>query len=124
MSADIAKIVQHLTDVLTQENEALKRLDYAAAVALSPVKEAALASLTKQPVGQALPPSLVALGRRLGSLAAENQVLLERAIAVQTRIVRIIARAGTPPPAVARYGGYGGRAPSRRAAAMAISTRA
>jgi hypothetical protein len=51
-------------------------------------------------------------------------MLLERAIAVQTRIVRIVARAAAPPPAALRYGGHGGRVPSNRATALALSTRA
>jgi hypothetical protein len=123
MSNDVMAIAQQLADVLTQENEALKRLDFAAAVALVPAKEAALADLTKQPPASALPP-LVAVGRLLGKLAAENAVLLERALAVQTRIVRIVARACAPPPAMTRYGGPDGRRPSSRATAMALSTRA
>jgi hypothetical protein len=121
MSTGLLDAAQHLADLLTQENEALKRMDFPTAVALVPAKEVALAELTKQPVPNAMPPPLAALGRRLGGLATENQALLERAIAVQTRIVRIVARAATPPPAVTRYGG---RAPSNRAAALALSTSA
>ena len=124
MSNDVMAIAQHLADVLTQENEALKRLDFAAAVALVPAKEAALADLTKQPPASAQPPPMAAVGRLLAKLAAENEVLLARAIAVQTRIVRIVARACAPPPAVTPYGGPDGRRPSGRATAMALSTRA
>jgi hypothetical protein len=109
MTDGLVGIFQNLADVLMRENEALKRLDFAAAVALTP---------------KTLTPPLVALGRLLGSLAAENQVLLERAIEVQTRIVRIVARAGAPRPEMVRYGGHGGRAPSNRTSAMALSTRA
>jgi hypothetical protein len=125
MSRDLVAAANCLADVLTQENDALKRLDFAAAVALGAAKEAALAELTKQPpIAAPPPPPLIALGKRLGSLAAENQALLERAIAVQTSIVRIVARAGAPPPAVTRYGGQGKRPPSHRTGAMALSTRA
>ena len=99
-------------------------MDFSAAVALVPAKEAALADLTKQPGIRTIPPPLARLGQRLGDLATENRVLLERAIAVQTRIVRIVARACVPPPAVVRYGGHDGRAPSNHAAALALSTRA
>ena len=109
---------QRLADVLVRENEALKRLDFPSAVALVPAKEAALADLTKRPNHTA------ALMLHLNTLATENQALLERAIAVQTRVVRIVARACTPPPASVRYNGYGGRTPSNRAAAVALSTRA
>lgn len=115
---------QRLGDLLRQENEALKRLDFAAAAAFVPAKEAALAELTKQPRAATLSPSQVAVVRLLGRLATENQTLLEQAVTVQTRIVRIVARACAPPPAMTRYGGHNGRAPSQRTAALALSTRA
>jgi hypothetical protein len=124
MSNEIARIAQNLADVLSRENDALKRMDFSAAVALVPAKEAALANLNKQSAGRLLPPPLVALGQRLGGLAAENQALLERAIAVQTRIVRIVARACTPPPAAEGYGGPVRRTRSHSSTAMALSTRA
>jgi hypothetical protein len=69
-----------------------------------------------------VPQSVLAL--RLVGLATENQILLERAISVQTRIVRIIARAAAPPPAATRYNGYGGRSASAHGGALALSTRA
>jgi hypothetical protein len=112
---------QRLADLLTRENAALKRLDFPSAVALVPAKEAALAALEKAPRGST---ALTGLGQRLSALATENQALLERAIAVQTRIVRIVARACAPLPAATRYNGYGGRKPQTRAAALAVSTKA
>lgn len=126
MSNELKEAAGRLADLLTRENDALKRLDLSAAVALVPAKEAALADLTKQPDTRMLPAmvGLAALGQRLGELASENQALLERAIAVQTRIVRIIARADATPPASARYGIPGARTLSHRPAAIALSTRA
>jgi hypothetical protein len=115
------RTAQHLADLLAQENAALKRLDFLAAVALVPAKEAALAELEKAPRGSTVQ---TGLGQRLSVLAMENQALLERAIAVQMRIVRIVARASAPVAATTRYNGYGGRAPQTRAAALAVSTRA
>jgi hypothetical protein len=118
---------QRLADVLERENEALKRLDFPAAVALLPAKEAALAELTKSSVA---PMKQTSVAQRLGALAAENQVLLERAIAVQTRIVRIIARAYAPPPASTPYNGHNGgqgysvRTPVAPTNALAVSTHA
>jgi hypothetical protein len=124
MSKDLAEAAQRLADRLAEENDALKRLDFPAAAALVAAKEAALAELTKHQGLPVLSPALVAVGQLLANLAAENQLLLERAIAVQTRIVRIVARACAPPPSAARYGGHGLPASPRRTAALALSTRA
>ena len=112
---------QRLADLLAQENAALKRLDFPAAVTLLPAKEAALAELEKAPRGSTVQ---TGLGQRLSALAMENQGLLERAIAVQTRLVRIVARASKPIPTATRYNGYGGREPQTRAAALDVSTKA
>jgi hypothetical protein len=154
MSNDFEQAVRRLAELLSEENDALKRLDFTAAVALVPAKEAALAELARTPLpatpgaatpraatpgeatpraaipGAAIPgaailaPPLVALGRRLSGLATENQILLERAVEVQTRIVRIIAKAGALPPAVTQYGAHNPRARSHRTNALALSTRA
>jgi hypothetical protein len=121
MADERLNAVQRLADVLTEENAALKRLDFSAAVALMGAKEAALADLTAPP---AVPVSRTMLAHRVVALAAENQILLERAITVQTRVVRIIARAATPPPATTRYNGYGRPPNPQRAGALALSTRA
>jgi hypothetical protein len=118
---DNLEAAQRLVDVLTAENAALKRLDFPAAIALVPAKEAALAELTGVPAAPVRQPALV---QRLAGLAAENQVLLERAISVQTRIVRIIARASAPSPAATRYNGHGGLTATNRAGALAVWTRA
>ena len=123
MSNDPMAAAQRLEQLLARENDALKNLDFLAAVGLLPAKEAALANLAKQSIVAPFPPALAEMGQRLGRLAAENQTLLERAIAVQTRILRIVAQAAKPPPAVTPYGAAGAIAPSRRAAAMALSTR-
>jgi hypothetical protein len=124
MSNDLLDAAKRLADVLTQENDALRRMDFPAAVAMVPAKEAALTELTKQPAPNTVAPPLAALAQRLAGLATENQMLLQRAISVQTRIVQIVARACAPAPAVAPYGGRGGRVLSSRAGALALSTRA
>lgn len=114
---------EQLANVLAQENEALLRLDFSTAVGLVPAKEAALAGLTRQP---AEPPPPASIIQRLRSLATENQILLERAIEVQTRVVRIVARACAPPVSDDLYNGrHGQRRPTApRTAALALSTRA
>jgi hypothetical protein len=123
MSTPILTAAEHLADILAQENEALNRLDFASAVALLGAKDAALADLAQQPKVPA-PPTLPAVLRRISGLAAENQQLLERALAVQTRVVRLVARACAPPPVITQYGGYGGQKASNGAVALAVSTRA
>jgi hypothetical protein len=124
MSSEHLAAAQRLADVLARENDALKHQDFSLAAALVPAKDAALADCMKLPKMPVPAPRLALLGQRLGELAAENQILLERAIAVQTRLIRIVARALAPPPALTRYNGYNARAPSNRATAVAISTRA
>jgi hypothetical protein len=99
MNKDVVDAANRLADVLALENAALKRMDFASAVALVPVKEAALADLARdppRPSATAPSPAFVALGRRLEGLAEENRVLLERAVEVQTHVVRIVARAIAP----------------------------
>ncbi len=127
MTQDLVDAANRLAEVLVRENAALERLDFAAAVALGQAKEAALLGVTRG--RSATPtvdrtPTLLALGRHMNALVAENRALLERAIAVQTRVVGIIVRAAAPPPAVGRYASSGFKSPPRRAAAMALSARA
>jgi hypothetical protein len=109
-----------LADLLDQENAALRRLDYPQAAALVPAKVKALEALTKG----SMCPVPGGPWQRLGELAAENQVLLEEAMAVQTRIVMIVARASAPPSPAVGYNGYRCGPPSARSAAMAVLTRA
>jgi hypothetical protein len=107
-----------LADILTRENEALARVNYAAAVAIAVDKEAALADMAKGP-----PPPAPRL-QHLSELAHANRELLERAIAVQTRVVRIVAQACAPPPATTPYSRHRGKPARSPTAAMALSTRA
>jgi hypothetical protein len=110
--------MERLADVLARENAALKRMDLPAAVALVPQKEAALAEMTRTaPKAATQSPAL----RTLAGLAEENRVLLERAIEVQTRIVRLVARAIVPNPQGARYKRPNEWKPSQRTMALAVS---
>jgi len=119
MSEACWEAAQRLADILSRENEVLKRVDYVAAVALVPDKEAALADLTKSVTPTI---KLGTLGQRLVEPAADNQVVLASAIEGQTRVVRIVARAAAPPPGKTHYNGRGARVPSARSAALALST--
>ena len=110
-------LATQLADVLSQENEALARVDYTAAVALVPAKEAALMALTQGPA-----PSPAQL-RRLTELATVNRGLLERAIAVQTDVVRMVARACAASRATTHYNRTGAASPCPRIEAFALSAR-
>ncbi len=129
MTPDFEKAAHRLADVLQQENDALTRVDYASAVALVPAKEAALLDMARQqPKASGARPvvkgRLVELQHRLAALADENKVLLQRAITVQTRILRIVAGAAAPPPARVEYSARGTSAAPRRVGAVALSTSA
>jgi hypothetical protein len=98
-----------LIAVLQQENAALSRIDYPAAAALVLEKQAALAAWIPDRASAA----------HILSLARENHALLERAIAVQARVIRIVAGAAAPRAGQVEYGGR----QSRRSPAFAISAR-
>ena len=121
MTGEFATAAQRLADVLEQENEALKRHDFPSATLLLAAKDAAVADLAKQPSPVATDP-LASLMRHVMALANENQTLLERALTVQTRIIRIVARACAPPPASMQYNTHGSKPSPSRAAALAVST--
>ena len=110
--------MERLADVLARENAALRRMDLPAAVALVPQKEAALAEMTREaPQAAMQSPAL----RTLAGLAEENRVLLERAIEVQTRIVRMVARAIAPSRKGPHYKRPNEWKTSQRTMAMAVS---
>ena len=117
MNKGQADPVWELAAVLAAENAALRAADYVAAVALLPAKEAALTRLADgAPAGSDET-------AHLRDLAVENHTLLERAIAVQTRIVRIVAMASAA-PRPQRYERPGQPVPATRADAMVLSAQA
>jgi hypothetical protein len=119
MSDDAIAAGKRLADILVRENDALRRVDYAAAVALVPDKEAALAALADHGIQANFPPPLA---RQLRDVAAENHELLTLAIKVQTRVVQIVARAYAPPKSENRYSARAGKPAPQPA--LALSTRA
>jgi hypothetical protein len=127
VTQDLVDAATVLADVLAQQNAALRRLDFPAAAALGSAKETALLGVTRDRAPAPMTdrnPVLAALGQRMKELVAENRTLLERAIAVQTRIVGIIVRAAVPPPSTGQYAASGLRSQARRASAMTFSSRA
>lgn len=124
---------QRLADALRAENEALAKLDLPRAATLASSKiaasdafAAAFAAQAKHgtapdgPVRQAA--SL--LTRRLEELGQENRRLLERAVALQSRVIETIAGAALPRMARQGYAPAGTRAADPRPPALALSARA
>lgn len=109
---------QRLVEALRAENEALARLDLAAAADLARGKrqaadafEAAYAAANRTDT-RAVGPERTraeAIALSLRDLTAENRRLLERAIALQARVIEAIAGAARP----AAPGTYGARGRSR-----------
>ncbi len=98
-----------LARTLTEENDALRRLDIARAVALFARKEAETRRfVAAQPELHALPPDQLSLARqiaaRLADAGDENKRLLERAIAVQGQVIATLLRALPQSHLAPRYG--------------------
>jgi hypothetical protein len=124
VTQDLIHAANTLADVLARENAALTRLDFLAAVALGPSKEAALLRVTEWCSAMPTPDRsapMLALGRAIMTLVAENRRLLERAISIQTRIVGIIVQAAAPPPVAGQYAASGLKRRRRRASATTLS---
>ncbi len=119
-----------LADTLAAENAALGGLDLARAASLLAAKERATEAFlaAQAAAGLAAPSSAAAaasgdLGRRLGALAEENRRLLERALAVQGRVVATVVRA-LPRGGDGFYRANGGLADPGRPVAITLSARA
>ncbi|HEY8290358.1 MAG TPA: hypothetical protein VIG49_13885 [Acetobacteraceae bacterium] len=126
MTASLVAAVR-LAEVLRQENAALDALDFLGAVGLFAEKQAALAAFaeTEHRSPDTIPPAaLVAAVRELQSLATRNRCLLERAMAVQGRVLGLLAQAASRAMASPRYGTGPGRAGAGRPVAFALAARA
>ena len=136
MTPELIAAAERLADALAGENRALAALDFTRAAAMLEDKTRALEALTaaQAPLeggetasGQASPRTETEpLAARLRHLAEENRRLLEHAIAVQGRVIALVARA--LPGKVAEQGGLlygadGGRAETRPRS-IALSARA
>ncbi|MBW8268876.1 hypothetical protein [Caldovatus aquaticus] len=135
---------QRLAEALQAENEALAALDLGSAAVLATVKvqaceafAAAQAAVTAGAARSGNDAALLSaeerqaaerLARRLETLGAENRRLLERAIALQSRVIEAIAGAAIPRAAgPERYqaGGTPRRPPpGRTVPPLALSARA
>jgi hypothetical protein len=109
-----------LADTLEAENTALAALDLPRAAGMLADKQRAVTALAAVRSVPARSEAADRVARRLQALAVENKRLLERAIAVQGRVIGVIARAAAPEvPA-----GYGSGRITERPAPIALSARA
>ncbi len=105
-----------LADILTAENAALVAMDLAGAAKLLEEKQAATANLSAAQAATLFAPAgMREVAGRLNDLADENRRLLERAIAVQKRVLGTVARAAqtaNPQPQYGPGGAFAVQAPT------------
>jgi hypothetical protein len=124
---------QRLADALRAENAALTALDMprAAGLATAKIQAAdgfAAAFATARKLGSKAEGTerlkAADLTERLQQLGNENRRLLERAIAIQSRVIETIAGAALPRSGGPGYGAAGRPAGGRQPLAFAMATRA
>lgn len=125
---------QRLAEALRAENEALAALDLRRAATLAAGKIAASDAFAAAYAAQAkhgdapagpLRQTAQILAGRLDELGRENRRLLERAVALQSRVIETIAGAALPRATTQGYAPAGYRAGAARPApALALSARA
>ncbi len=127
MSREAITAASVLADTLAAENAALAALDLPRAAAMLAGKQratAAFVAVHDAPNVAAHREAAQRLAERLRSLAAENRMLLERAITVQGRVIGVIARAAATVVPPSGYGARGRCHDVGRPAAYALSARA
>jgi hypothetical protein len=125
---------QRLAEALRAENEALAALDLPRAAEMAAVKlqasdafaaACAAAQQTGARPAQGERATAEQLANNLQHLGEENRRLLERAIAIQARVIETIAGAAIPRTGAAPgYGPAGRNAGGRQAPALAVTRRA
>lgn len=136
MTPELIAAAVRLADTITRENAALAALDLTGAAGMLAEKnEAASTLIAAQAIIARRGPIRLPgwqrgeaeqLAARLRTLAQENKRLLEHAIAVQGRVIGMVARAAAGSDTAQAgpfYGARGGRS-AARPAAMALSARA
>ena len=120
----LTQAATRLVDILQAENTELQAMDFKAAGRLLTAKQAATAELTAaQAATLYAPAGMRQLAQRLNELADENRRLLERAIAVQRRVLGTVVRAAQTATAEPQYGPAGTPA-ARSVSAVALRANA
>lgn len=120
MSLTIA--ANRLTAILQQENAALTALDFQAATAFLDVKQAAIAAFEQARASAGVPLRMDEV-TRLRAASFANATLVERAIAVQRRVIETVLAAASKREIAPRYRADAGIARARRTAPMALLAR-
>ena len=108
MSDEMTTAAELLADTLAAENAALAALYLPAAAALLEQKRRTTQRLLSAPPVDATHRRAAEQALdRLRGLSEKNRMLLERAIAVQGRVIEIVASAAVQACAAPRYGAYG-----------------
>lgn len=132
MTEDLASALRRLAEVLQAENDALIASDIPRATAMAEQKRQAverfIAARTEAQAGalRSASTELRELATRLPELAERNRQLLSRAIAVQTRVIGLIAGAAAQAQLAEGLRYTAGGAANRASAAqpVALSARA
>jgi hypothetical protein len=132
VTEDLLAAAARLAETIATENAALAALDLPAAVAAGRDKQRATDAFTAAlhartaPIEPDRKRQAEAVVRQLNALAQENRGLLERAIAAQSRVIEIIARAARREmsASVSRYSAYGAPLSPACPRPMAILARA
>jgi hypothetical protein len=127
MSTDLIAAAGLLADTLIAENAALTALDLPRVAAMLADKQRAVTGFVaalddpRTAARQAMTEPLV---RRLQALSEANRALLEQAIAVQGRVIGVIARAALPAVAPSGHAAHGTSGHPTRPTALALVARA
>ncbi|HXA22235.1 MAG TPA: hypothetical protein VNW90_08040 [Acetobacteraceae bacterium] len=127
MSQELIAAARLLADTLAEENVALTALDLPRAGSMLADKQRAVTGFLTACGAErtaTLNATIAPLAQRLQSLSEENRTLLERAIAVQGRVIGIVARAAAPRVAASGYSAQGTLGHHARPTAFALCARA
>jgi hypothetical protein len=127
MSQELIAAARLLADTLAEENVALTALDLPRAASMLADKQRAVAGFLTACDAErtaTLKATIAPLAQRLQSLSEENRALLERAIAVQGRVIGIVVRAAAPRVAASGYSAQGTPGHHARPTAFALCARA
>ncbi len=128
MSQTLTEAANRLASILERENEALRRGETGGVGAATREKQEAAEAVAALLGGPSHAEDQQAEARaavaRVRAVAAENQTLLARALAVQDRLMSIVANAGVRARAAPRYGANGNLAMNRAMSPFALSAQA